>query len=62
MVASRSAQVVVNDLGGSLHGDGSSSRAADVVVDEIVRLGGTAVADYHSVEEGDKIVKTGAYR
>jgi NAD(P)-dependent dehydrogenase (short-subunit alcohol dehydrogenase family) len=31
--ASRGAKVVVNDLGGSHHGDGSSSNAADKVVE-----------------------------
>lgn len=35
LLASRGAKVVVNDLGGSVSGEGTSSRAADVVVDEI---------------------------
>lgn len=56
--ASRGASVVVNDLGVSATGDGSSSKAADVVVDEIQKLGGKAVANYNSVEDGDKIVDT----
>lgn len=54
----RGAKVVVNDLGGSLKGDGISSKAADVVVDEIKKNGGQAVANYDSVEFGDKIIKT----
>jgi len=54
----RGAKVVVNDLGGSSHGEGSSSRAADVVVDEIKAKGGQAVADYNSVDDGEKIVQT----
>lgn len=54
--ARRGATVVVNDLGGGLHGDGQSQSAADKVVDEIVAAGGKAVANYHSVEEGDWIV------
>ncbi|KAJ8937307.1 hypothetical protein NQ314_011946 [Rhamnusium bicolor] len=58
LFASRGAKVVVNDLGGGRHGDGSSSKAADAVVEEIRRNGGTAVADYNSVIEGEKIIKT----
>ena len=38
--ARRGARVVVNDLGGSGSGDGSSSAAADKVVAEIVAAGG----------------------
>ncbi|KAL0078035.1 hypothetical protein J3Q64DRAFT_1825042 [Phycomyces blakesleeanus] len=52
------ASVVVNDLGGSATGQGSDSRAADVVVEEIRKAGGQAVANYDSVEEGDKVVET----
>nr|CAH7749030.1 unnamed protein product [Callosobruchus chinensis] len=58
LFASRGAKVVVNDLGVSRHGDGSSSNAADKVVDEIRKNGGTAVANYDSVVEGEKIIKT----
>jgi multifunctional beta-oxidation protein len=49
---------VVNDLGVSRGGDGSSTAAADKVVDEIIKAGGKAVANYNSVEDGDKIVET----
>lgn len=42
--ASRGAKVVVNDLGGSMNGDGSDGRVADKVVDEIRAAGGEAVA------------------
>ncbi|KAK3358603.1 peroxisomal hydratase-dehydrogenase-epimerase [Lasiosphaeria ovina] len=56
--ASRGASVVVNDLGGSFKGEGASSKAADVVVDEIKAAGGKAVANYNSVEDGDKIIET----
>lgn len=58
LFASRGAKVVVNDLGGSFHGEGSDQRAADKVVAEIKAAGGTAVANYDSVEFGDKIIKT----
>ncbi|XP_037657168.1 peroxisomal multifunctional enzyme type 2 [Choloepus didactylus] len=56
--AERGASVVVNDLGGDFRGDGKSSLAADKVVEEIRRKGGKAVANYDSVEAGEKIVKT----
>ncbi|KAH9903970.1 NAD(P)-binding protein [Xylariomycetidae sp. FL2044] len=55
---SRGAKVVVNDLGGSFKGEGNSSKAADVVVEEIKAAGGQAVANYDSVENGDKIIDT----
>ncbi|XP_072050922.1 peroxisomal multifunctional enzyme type 2-like isoform X3 [Amphiura filiformis] len=56
--AARGASVVVNDLGGDRKGDGKSSSAADKVVEEIRAKGGKAVANYNSVEDGDKVVQT----
>ena len=56
--AARGAKVVVNDLGGGMHGDGKSQKAADVVVGEIKEAGGEATANYDSVEDGDKIIQT----
>lgn len=40
----------VNDLGGSEHGEGKSSKAADKVVEIIRANGGTAVANYGETE------------
>ncbi len=60
-LARRGAQVVVNDLGGSVDGSGGEHAAAQKVVDEITAAGGEAVANYDSVstpEGGASIVKT----
>lgn len=58
LFGTRGASVVVNDLGSGRHGDGTDSKAADVVVNEIKAKGGKAVADYNSVTEGDKIIES----
>ncbi|KAG8130802.1 hypothetical protein E2320_017384 [Naja naja] len=55
--AERGASVVVNDLGGDIKGHGKSSSAADRVVQEIRAKGGKAVANYDSVEAGEKLVQ-----
>uniref|UniRef100_A0AC35U5E0 SCP2 domain-containing protein n=1 Tax=Rhabditophanes sp. KR3021 TaxID=114890 RepID=A0AC35U5E0_9BILA len=56
--AKRGAKVVVNDLGGNAHGTDASTSMADQVVKEIIARGGIAVANYDSVELGEKVVKT----
>ena len=43
-LAARGAKVVVNDLGGDVHGEGGSSSAAEAVVKEITDAGGAAIA------------------
>ena len=61
LLASRGAQIVVNDLGGAVDGTGASAGPAQQVVAEIEALGGAAVADGHSVaspEGADAIVQT----
>ena len=59
LFASRGAKVVVNDLGGNLTGDKDQSGSpAQIVVDEIKKAGGEAIANFDSVEHGDKIIKT----
>jgi NAD(P)-dependent dehydrogenase (short-subunit alcohol dehydrogenase family) len=60
-LARRGAAVVVNDLGGTMGGEGSDAAVADQVVDEITAAGGVAVASYDSVdsaEGGQAIVQT----
>jgi NAD(P)-dependent dehydrogenase (short-subunit alcohol dehydrogenase family) len=48
-LARRGAQVLVNDLGGSVDGSGFSISAADRVVEEITAVGGTAASNHDSV-------------
>ena len=60
LLASEGAKVVVNDLGGSVDGDGDSSTPAEEVVNEIKAAGGDAVANYDSVatmDGGENIIK-----
>ena len=60
-LARRGAAVVVNDLGGSVNGQGGDHTAAQKVVDEIKAAGGEAAPNYDSVatpEGGASIVKT----
>ncbi|OBI86759.1 SDR family NAD(P)-dependent oxidoreductase [Mycobacterium asiaticum] len=59
-LARRGASVVVNDLGGTMHGEGADTTVADQVVAEIEDAGGTALASHESVaspEGGAAIVQ-----
>ncbi|UVL25187.1 SDR family oxidoreductase [Pseudomonas donghuensis] len=57
LFARHGARVVVNDLGGSTHGEGASVSAADRVVAQIREAGGIAVANHDSVTDGQRIVE-----
>jgi NAD(P)-dependent dehydrogenase (short-subunit alcohol dehydrogenase family) len=52
-LARQGARVVVNDLGSSVHGEGSG-RDADMTVGLITDRGGTAVADYGDVSDHEQ--------
>ena len=52
-LASAGAKVVVNDLGGSLAGEGEDTTPAQRVVDEIADLGGEAVVSHDDVSDFD---------
>lgn len=54
-LAKRGAKVVVNDLGGNVHGEGGSVSAAQLVVDEIVKAGGEAIANGASVTDFEAV-------
>ena len=58
--ANRGANVVVNDIGGSVNGEGSENAPADIVV-RIIDNGGSAVANYDSVATksgGESIIQS----
>jgi NAD(P)-dependent dehydrogenase (short-subunit alcohol dehydrogenase family) len=61
LLADHGAKVVVNDLGGSVTGEGADAKVADEVVKVIQSRGGEAVASYDSVSDFDgaaNIIKT----
>jgi NAD(P)-dependent dehydrogenase (short-subunit alcohol dehydrogenase family) len=51
--AAEGANVVVNDIGTSLNGEGRDTSAADGVVAEIVAAGGKAIANYEDITDWD---------
>jgi NAD(P)-dependent dehydrogenase (short-subunit alcohol dehydrogenase family) len=51
--AAEGANVVVNDIGTSLGGEGRDTSAADAVVAEIIAAGGEAIANYDDVTDWD---------
>jgi NAD(P)-dependent dehydrogenase (short-subunit alcohol dehydrogenase family) len=51
LLADHGAKVVVNDLGGSVTGEGADKSAAETVVDVIKGRGGEAVANYDDVSD-----------
>jgi NAD(P)-dependent dehydrogenase (short-subunit alcohol dehydrogenase family) len=53
LFAAEGAKVVVNDLGGDIHGEGEDRAPAQQVVDEIKAAGGEAVANVDSVADWD---------
>ncbi len=54
-LAARGAKVVVNDLGGDVHGVGGSVSAAQAVVDEIRAAGGEAIVNGASVTDFEAV-------
>ena len=54
-LAARGAKVVVNDLGGDVHGVGGSVSAAQAVVDEIRAAGGEAIVNGASVTDYEAV-------
>lgn len=53
LFAAEGAKVVVNDLGGDIHGEGADRAPAQQVVDEIRAMGGEAVAHTESCADWD---------
>ncbi|HEV3213836.1 MAG TPA: SDR family oxidoreductase [Acidimicrobiales bacterium] len=61
LFAAEGAKVVVNDLGGGLHGEAETTSAAEQVVEEIRSFGGEAVANHDDVADwagGENLIKS----
>ena len=50
-LAGEGANIVVNDLGTNVEGEGHSSQPADATVAQIISAGGQAVSNYDSIAE-----------
>ena len=57
-LAGRGAKVVVNDLGGDVHGEGGTASLAQQVVDEITAAGGEAIVDGSDITDQSAVEKT----
>ena len=60
-LAREGANVVANDVGGSVAGTGTSQTAADRVVEEAKKLGVQAIANYDSIVDfkaSEKLIDT----
>ena len=53
LLAHHGAKIVVNDLGGSMDGEGGDAGPAQQVVDEIVAMGGEALANTDDISDWD---------
>jgi NAD(P)-dependent dehydrogenase (short-subunit alcohol dehydrogenase family) len=53
LLAHHGAKVVVNDLGGSMDGEGTDAGPAQQVVDEVTAMGGEAVANTDDISDWD---------
>ena len=56
-LAERGAKVVVNDLGGDVHGEGGTASSAQLVVDEIIAAGGQAMVDGSDITDEAAVQK-----
>ena len=54
----RGAKLLLNDLGCSVNGEGSSNLPADLLLKELKFLGLDVLVNYDSVENGEKIIKS----
>jgi NAD(P)-dependent dehydrogenase (short-subunit alcohol dehydrogenase family) len=61
LLAHHGAKIVVNDLGGSMDGEGNDASPAQQVVDEVVAMGGEAIANTDDISDwagAERLVQT----